>query len=71
MSTDWKAGTLLGAQWALVVPGMAPIVSETKENLRQMWAKMIERVGKSAPFPEHLLRQVCIILPPWEANASR
>ena len=65
---DWRSGTLLGAGYALVVSGKIYAVSPEKESLRQMWEKAGAKFADKTPFPEHFVKQVCFILPPWESE---
>lgn len=67
--SDWRSGTLLGAGYAFVVNGKVASALPTKEALRELWERGKE-IHHSAPFPEHLVRQICYILPPWEKSEA-
>jgi hypothetical protein len=65
MTNDWRSGTLLGSAFAFVVQGRVVANATDKEELRQLWLRTTDVHG-NAPFPEHLVRQICFVLPPWE-----
>lgn len=62
---DWKAGKLLGAKYA-VVGGSVHLIRDTKEQVREAWSQVAAKAGLPAEIPDGLLKQVVIILPPWE-----
>lgn len=73
MAKDWRSGTLLGAQYAIVTEGKVLAVRPTREDLREMWRRSAKASGMDAQIPElpeKLLQQVCLILPPWESASS-
>ena len=66
---DWRSGTLLGAGYALVVEGRVYAASTSRDALKEMWRKSAERTGEPMrELPERYFKQVCFILPPWQAT---
>lgn len=62
---DWKDGKLLGAKYAIVGDSVH-LVFDTKQQVRETWEKIAEKLGWPKKCPEELIKQVCIVLPPWE-----
>jgi hypothetical protein len=64
MAKDWRSGTLVGSGYAIMAQGKAQITARDKETLRKVWAA----TGSTVELPEHFIKQVCFVLPPWEAT---
>jgi len=67
MAKDWRSGTLVGTRYALVAEGRAHLVSPTKDGLREAWRKAAEQMGRPEVLPDSLIKQVVLVLPPWES----
>jgi hypothetical protein len=63
---DWRSGTLVGSGYALVVDGRAIITHTERSKLVELLDAAARKMGIASPVTDKHIKQVCIILPPWE-----